>query len=332
MRREPRLEKVDMLAERRQFLARAVVVACTVAAAPARGQESQPVRLVTPYPAGGPADVVARAIAQPLAEELGRPVVVDNRAGASGTIGAGAVARSAPDGTMLLFNTSIQVALPHLMKLPYDTLKDFTPIGQINSIAFILVVNKDLPFRTLADLVAFAKAHPGKLNYATNSAGGASHLAAEQFKKLAGIDIVHVPYKGSAPAITDLIGGQVQLMFEQGPSVSPFLKAGQLRALAVSSPQRSALVPDIPTFVELGFPFTYSNWQGIWAPGRMPEDTAARLSAALQRALQQPALRARLVELGTEPSTVSGSEFRTFVEQQYEIAGSVVRSSGMKLD
>ena len=321
-----------MLAHWRRHLARATVVACTLVAGTSPAQDHPPVRLVTPYPAGGPADVVARTIAQPLAQELGRPVVVDNRAGASGTIGATAVARSAPDGGTLLFNTSIQVILPHLMKLPYDTLKDFTPIGQINSIPFILVVNKDLPLRSVAELVAYAKAHPGKLNFATNSSGGASHLAAEQFKKLAGIDIVHVPYKGSAPALTDLIGGQVQLMFEQGPSVTSFLKSGQLRALAVTSPQRSPLAPEVPTFTELGMPFTYSNWQGIWAPGGMPEETAARLSAALRRALQQPAVRARLTELGTEPSSVTGSEFRSFVEQQYEIAGNVVRSSGAKLD
>lgn len=306
--------------------------ACSMAVGQAHAQDTQPVRLVVPYPAGGPTDVVARVIAPSLAEALGRSVVVDNRAGASGTIGAGAVARAVPDGTMLVLNTSIQVILPHLMKLPYDSLKDFTPIGQINSIPFILVINKDLPFRSVAELVAYAKANPGKLNFATASPGSASHLAAEQFKKVAGIDIVHVPYKGSTPAITDLVGGQVQLMFEQGPSVSSFLKSGQLRALAVTSTQRTSLTPDIPTLTEAGFPLAYSNWQGIWAPGRMAPETAETLRAALQRALQQPTVRARLLELGTEPSTLTGREFQTFVEQQYEIAGSIVRASGTKLD
>jgi tripartite-type tricarboxylate transporter receptor subunit TctC len=299
----------------------------------ALAQDAQTVRLVTPYPAGGPTDVIARVIAQPLGEELGHPVLVDNKAGASGTIGAAEVARSAPDGNTLLMNTSIQVILPHLRKLPYDALADFTPIGQINSIPFILVINKDLPFKTVGELVAYAKAHPGKLNFASNSSGSASHLAAEQFKKIAGIDIVHVAYKGSAPALTDLVGGQVQMMFEQGPSVLSFLKGGQLRALAVTHPQRTAVAPDVPTFAEAGYPaFVYSNWQGIWAPGRMTPENADRLSAALGRALQRPAVRQRLRELGTEPSSLTGPEFRSFVQQQYQSVGGLVRAANVKLD
>jgi tripartite-type tricarboxylate transporter receptor subunit TctC len=299
----------------------------------AQAQAGASTRLIVPYPAGGPTDVVARVIAQPIAEELGRSVVVENRAGASGTIGAGVVARAAPDGSTLMLNTSIQVILPHLMKLPYDSSKDFTPIAQVNSIPFILVVNKDLPFKTVAELVAYAKANPGKLNYATNSAGSASHVAAEQFKKIAGISLTHVPYKGSAPALTDLVGGQVQLMFEQGPSVLPFLQNGRLRALAVTSTARTAIAPDVPTFAETGYPsFVYSNWQGIWAPGGMSPAAAEQLAAAVRRALQKPAVRQRLQELGTEPSTLAGADFQKFAQQQDELVGAIVQQAQIKLD
>lgn len=306
-------------------------VACYVFGPALRLAEAEPVRLVTPYPAGGPTDVVARVIAGPIGQELGRPVIIDNKAGASGTIGAGFVARSAPDGSTLLVNTSIQVILPHLMTLPYDSIKDFTPLAQIDTIPFVLVVNKDLPFRSVADIVTYAKAHPGKLNYATNSPGGASDLAAKQFCRLAGIDMTEVPYKGSAPAFTDLIAGRVQLMFEQGPSVSPFLKSGQLRAIAVTSAKRAAVVPDVPTFAEAGYPnFIYSNWQGIWGPGGMAAKTAQRLSAALERALQQPGVRQRLAALGAEPSSVSGKDFQKFVAQQYDYIGDIVRTAHIK--
>jgi tripartite-type tricarboxylate transporter receptor subunit TctC len=315
------------------LLASAIALGCVLAPALASAQAVQATKLIVPYPAGGPTDVVARAIAQPISEELGRPVVVENRSGASGTIGAGSVARSAPDGGTLMLNTSIQVILPHLMKLPYDSAKDFTPIAQVNSIPFILVVNRDLPFRNVTELVAFAKANPGKLNFATNSAGSASHLAAEQFKKIAGITLTHVPYKGSAPALTDLVGGQVQLMFEQGPSVLPFLQNGRLRALAVTSPARAAIAPDVPTFGEAGYPaFVYSNWQGIWAPGGMAPATAEALAAAVRRALQKPAVRQRLIDMGTEPSALAGAEFQKFAEQQDEMVGTIVRQANIKLD
>lgn len=298
----------------------------------ARAQDANTVRLVTPYPAGGPTDVVARVLARPLSEELGKSVVVDNRTGASGTIGAGNVARSSPDGSVLLLNTSIQVILPHLTKLPYDTLADFTPIGQVNTIPFILVVNKNLPFRNLAELVTYAKRNPGKLNYASNSSGSASNLAAEQFKRLAGVSLVHIPYRGSAPAIADLIGGQVQLMFEQGPSISAYLKSGQLRALAVTSLRRSGFAPDVPTFTEEGYPFVYSNWQGIWAPPGLSAATTSRLTAALRNVMARPDVRQRLSDLGTEPSTLVGDDFDAFVKQQYQAVGDIVRAANVKLD
>lgn len=310
-----------------------IVLAAGSAPLATRADEAGPVRLVAPYPAGGPADVVARLVAEPISRELGRPVIIDNRAGASGTIGAGAVARAEPDGSTLLFNTSIQVVLPHLMSLPYDTMKEFTPLAQVNSIPFVLVINRDLPFKSVADLVAYAKANPGKLNYASNSPGSASHLAAEQFKRIAGVDIAHVPYKGSAPALTDLIGGRVQIMFEQGPSVLSFLKGGQLRALAVTSPERAAILPDVPTFGEAGYPaFIYSNWQGIWGPGNMPPAVAKKFSQAIERALQQPAVRQRLIDLGTQPSNLSGTAFRDFTEQQYHYVGDIVRAAKIKLN
>jgi len=310
-----------------------IVLAAGGASLAARADETGPVRLVAPYPAGGPADVVARLVAEPIGRELGRPVIVDNRAGASGTIGAGAVARAEPDGSTLLFNTSIQVVLPHLMRLPYDTMNDFTPLAQVNSIPFVLVINRDLPFQSVAELVAYAKAHPGKLNYASNSPGGASHLAAEQFKRITGVDITHVPYKGSAPALTDLIGGRVQVMFEQGPSALSFLKGGQLRALAVTSAERADILPDVPTFGEAGYPaFVYSNWQGIWGPANMPPAVAEALSQAIARALRQPSVRQRLKDLGTQPSDLAGAAFRDFTARQYDYVGDIVRAASIKLN
>ena len=313
-------------------VSRVLALAAAFLSLGAMAQTSQPMRFIVPYPAGGPTDVIARTLAKPLSDELGRSVVVDNRAGASGTIGAGTVARAPGDTNLIMLNTSIQVILPHLTKVPYDTLEDFTPIGQVNSIPFILVVNKDLPFKSLADLIAYAKANPGKLNYASNSSGSASHLAAEQFKRLTGVDLVHVAYKGSAPAITDLIGGQVLLMFEQGPSVSSFLKSGQLRALAVTSAKRSALVPDVPTFGEAGLPFVYSNWQGIWAPRGLPAASVTRLTTALRNVMQQAEVRQRLQDLGTEPVLLTGRDFEAFVKQQYDAIGEVVRFANFKLD
>ena len=315
-----------------KYLSGACALFMAAFAVAAHAQQGQPMRLVVPYPAGGPTDVVARALARPLAQELGRPVIVDNRAGASGTIGAAVVARAPGDTNLLLLNTSIHINLPHLTKVPYDTLADFTPIGQVNSIPFILVINKDLPFRNLADLIAHAKANPGRLNFATNSPGAASHLAAEQFKRLAGVDLVHVPYKGSAPAITDLIGGQVQLMFEQGPSVASFLKSGQLRALAVTSATRSNVAPDVPTFAEAGLPFSYTNWQGIWAPPGLSEEAVSRLTTALSKVLQQPEVRQRLQDMGTEPASLMGRDFAAFVKQQHDSIGEVVRFAKIKID
>jgi len=323
------MHKVSWFAKFAAALAAASALAC----APVSAGEAPAVRLVTPYPAGGPADVISRVISPALAEELGSPVVVDNKSGASGTIGAADVARSAPDGATLLFNTSIQVVLPHLMTLPYDSATAFTPLAQVNDIPFVLVVNKDLPFKTVAELVGYAKANPGKLNFATNSAGGASHLAAEQFARIAGIDIVHIPYKGSAPALTDLVGGRVQIMFEQGPSVLPFLKSDRLRALAVTSARRTAITPDVPTFGEEGYPqFVYSNWQGIWGPAGMSGETRQRLSDALARTLARADVRKQLADLGTEPSGLTGAEFEAFVKQQYDYAGEIIRSADIKLN
>ncbi len=292
-----------------------------------------PLRLIVPYPAGGPTDIVARTVAPALGAALDQTVIIDNRAGASGSIGAGTVARSAPDGNTLLLNTSIHTILPHLTKVPNDAIKDFTPLAQVNSIPFVLVANKDLPYKTVPELIAYAKAHPGQINFATNSAGSASHMAAELFARAAGIEMRHIPYKGSAPALTDLVGGQVQIMFEQGPSVAPFLKSGQLRALAVTSPARTLNNPELPTLAELGLKdFSYSNWQGIWGPAGLPPNVTKRLIDALQKALTQPEVQQKLRALGTEPANRYGSDFETFVKQQFDQQGTLIKSAGIKIE
>lgn len=276
----------------------------------------RPINLVVPYPPGGPADTVARVIAPVLAAELRRPIVIDNRAGASGMIGAGYVAQAAPDGNTLLINPTIHVILPGLMRdMPYDAVRDFTHLGVLVSVPLILAVNDKLPVGSVADLAAYARDNPGKMNFASSSTGSSAHLAGEQFKLMRKLDIQHIPYKGSAPAITDLIGGQVQMMFDSAPSMMPFVRGGKVRALAVTSAKRSSLAPDLPTMVESGYPdFVYGNWYGIWGPPGMPAQTAQAIIAAMQRTMQHKDLVEKLIsQFGAEPVPgLYGDKFKEF--------------------
>lgn len=276
----------------------------------------KPINLVVPYPPGGPADTVARVIAPVLEAELHRPIVIDNRSGASGMIGAGYVAHAAPDGNTLLINPTIHVILPGLMRsMPYDAVRDFTHLGVLVSVPLILAVNDKLPVQSVADLASYARANPGKVNFASSSTGSSAHLAGEQFKLMRDLDIQHIPYKGSAPAITDLIGGQVQMMFDSAPSMMPFVRSGKVRALAVTSAQRSSLAPELPTMVESGYPdFVYGNWYGIWGPPGMPAQTAQAIITAMQRTMQHKELVEKLIsQFGAEPvQGLYGDKFKEF--------------------
>ncbi|MFM7531025.1 MAG: Bug family tripartite tricarboxylate transporter substrate binding protein [Rubrivivax sp.] len=322
-----------MHANRRTLLKAGLAVAA-YGAARAGAAPAGPVKLVVPYPAGGPADIVARAIAQPWSEALTRPIVIDNRAGASGSLGADAVAKSAPDGNTLLLNPSIHIILPSLRKLPYDAVGDFTHLGVTASVPLLLVVNNDVPASSVAELVAHAKREAKGLSYATSSQGSSSHLAGEQLRLMAGVNVQQVPYKGSAPAITDLIGGQVQMMFDSLPSILPFVRSGRVRALAVTTAARSGLMPAIPTMEESGYAgFQHANWYGVWGPANLPPAVSAELIRALQVATRRQDVRARLLELGADPvDGLYGDTFKEFAAREQARYARLIRETGVKMD
>jgi tripartite-type tricarboxylate transporter receptor subunit TctC len=316
-----------------RLAALALAIAFSTLAA-AQDYPSRPVRVVVPYPPGGPTDVIVRVVANRLSESLGQPVVVENRAGASGMIGAELVSKAQPDGYTLLVNPSIHVILPSLVpKMAYDAIKDFTHITLLVSVPLFLVVNNNLPVRNVRDLVAYAKANPGKLNFASASSGSSSQLAGEQFKLLAGVDMQHIPYKGSTPALTDVMGGQVHMMFDSTPSAMPFVKSGKLRALAVTTAKRTGAAPDIPSMAESGLPgFDHSNWYGVWGPPGLPREILAKLSAAIAATMQKKDVRDRLVDLGADPvDGVSPAQFEAYAKSELERFAKIVKQAGVKM-
>ncbi len=326
--------------QRRQFLKFASGAAGYVALAHAGAAETQSlagrqIRIIVPFPAGGPTDIVARPIAQMLGDALKSTVVVDNRAGAGGSIGAEAVARSAPDGQTLLMGTvGTQAINPALYpKLPYDGLRDFTPIVLVAMAPVAVVVHPSQPMNDLAGLVALARRMPGKLNYGSAGTGTPGHLTAELFKSAAGIDIQHVPYKGSAPALTDLIGGQIQIMFDPLQSVLSNVQAGRLRALALSSKERSVVLPDVPTIAESGYAgFETSAWWGIFGPAGMPQATTAALTGAIERIVRGDAFRSRMEPLGVLVNVMTGDAFAGFERSELAKWGKAVRDSGARIE
>ncbi len=292
------------------------------------------IRLVVPFPPGGPTDVMARIVAPRLAEKLGQPVIIDNKPGASGMLGADAVAKAAPDGHTLLVNASIHVINPSLYpKQPYDAIADFAAIGNLAEVPLVLSVNPKVPARSVKELVALAKTVATPLAFASSGNAAAQHLSGEAFKVAAGIDMLHIPYKGSAPALTDLIGGQVQLMFDSMPSSMPFIKSGQIRALAVTTPQRSSALPDVPTIAESGYPgFNMSTWYGVWAPAGTPAAIVQRVSSEIAAIVRAPDVRAQLDKLGAEPVGNTPAEFTAFTKAELVKWAVIVKQSGAKVD
>ena len=295
---------------------------------------SRPVRFIVPYPPGGPTDIMGRIIAQAVQGPLGQPFVVENRAGANGLIGSEQAARAAPDGSTFLVNASAHVIVPHLTpNMPIDVLADFVPVTNIAAVPLWLVVNPALPVRSVADFIAYARANPGRISYASSSSGGATHLAGELFKQLTGTDMVHVPYRGSGPAVQDLIAGNVHAMFDSVPSSAASARDGRLRALAVTTRNRIAPFPDLPTIAEAGVPgYEISTWYGIWAPARTSPAIIARLQQAVATAARNPETRARFDALGAEPVADSPEDYARFIRAEYDRWGKLVRDARIKLD
>jgi tripartite-type tricarboxylate transporter receptor subunit TctC len=295
----------------------------------------KPIKLIIGFPPGGPLDTHARLLVDKLQQSLGQPVIVDYKAGAGGTIGAEFVAKSSADGyTLLVANTGTMVINPTLYtKIGYDTLRDFVPIARTAQQPLAMVVNNDVPAKTLAEFIAHAKKNDGKLNYGSAGNGGISHLVPEMLKLSAGINIVHVPYKGSAPAFTDLLAGQVQFMAESIPQVTQYVKAGKVRALAVTGPERSSALPEVPTMAEAGVKnFEVVGFYGILAPAATPKDIVAKLSQAFKDALESPDIRTRMIAQGADPAYLGTEAFAAALKVESERWSKAVKAAGVKLD
>jgi tripartite-type tricarboxylate transporter receptor subunit TctC len=304
-------------------------------AAAAQGWPEKPVRFIVGFTPGGPSDIIARALGQKLADLWGQQVVIENRPGAGGNIAAEIAAKSAPDGTTwLLGNNSILATNQSLYrKLGYDPVKDFAPVALVALQPNILVVNPGVPANSVKELIALAKAKPGQLNYASSGSGAAAHLAGELFKAMTGVDMVHIPYKGAQPALTDVISGQAQLMFATSASVIPYIKAGRLRALAVTTARRSATVPELPTLSEAGVPgFEAITWHGVVVPSATPAPLIERLNRDIVDVLRMPDLRERLESLGAELAAGTPRDFADYIAREIPKWTKVVKDSGARAE
>ncbi len=299
-------------------------------AAHAQDYPNRPVRLIVPFPAGGSNDVVGRLIAHQLGQQLGQQVIVDNRGGAGGVIGTEAAANSAPDGYTLLIVSIPHAVNPWLHKLNYDPVKAFTPISIFATGPNVLAVNPTLPVKNVMELVALAKSKPGEINYASAGIGSFQHLGGELFKIVAGVNLVHVPYKGGGPSMQDVISGHVKVIFSSLIQTTPFIQSGQLRALGVGGSKRSPVLPDVPTIAEAGLPdYLAENWWGIVAPAGTPEPIIAKVYAASQEALKSPDLLAAFARDGAAPVKMTRQEFAAYVEKEIAKWGRVVKESGI---
>jgi tripartite-type tricarboxylate transporter receptor subunit TctC len=313
----------------------ALLMTCGAAAAIAQAYPAKPVRMIVPFPAGGATDIVGRLIAQKLTEAWGQQVIVDNRGGAGGTIGSDVAAKSPPDGyTMLLGTSSTHAVAPSLYsRLPYDPVRDFSPVSLAATATILLVVHPSVPAHNVKELIALAKRQPNALSFASSGNGGISHLIGEQFKSTAGIQMLHVPYKGDTPALVDLVSGQVHLMFGTAVSFLPYVKSGRLRALAVTNPRRSPVVPDAPTIAESGLPgFEALQWFGVFVPAGTPRDIVSRLNADIAKSLKLADVRERLVGLGAEVVANAPEAFAAFQKADSTKWARIVKESGAKID
>ena len=321
---------------RRSTLALVAALATIVLAAPASAAfPDRPIKIIVGFPAGGPLDTHGRLLADKLQGALGQPIVIDYKAGAGGTVGADFVAKAPADGyTLMLANTGVMVINPAIYpKLTYSTLKDFVPIARTAQQPLALIVNTSLPVNSVQELVAMAKKSPGKLNYGSAGNGGSSHLVPEMFKQATGTFIVHIPYRGSAPALTDLLAGQVQMMAESIPLASQYVKQGKLRALAITGRERNAALPGVPTFTEIGVKgMDVVGFYGVMAPAGTPKDVVAKLSEAFKQVLDNPELRKSMTAQGADPAYLNSEQFGAYLTEQMPVWAKAVKDSGAKLD
>lgn len=297
----------------------------------ARDYPTKPIRFLVPYPPAGGTDIVARTLTEPLSQVLGQPIIIDNRGGAAGNLGTDLAAKAPADGYTVLFTLSSHTINPRLYdKLPFDVEKDFVPVSLAAMIPQILVVNPTVPVNNVKELIALARSQPGKLNYASVGTGSPGHIAGELFKLKTGVDMVHVPYKGGGPAVTDTLGGQVQLLFVSLPAALQYVKAGRLRALAVTSDQRSVAAPDIPTIAESGVDCIVNSWYGALVPAKTPAAIVAKLQAAFAKVLAMPEIRQKLLAQGAEATSSTSAEFDRLIRDELAKWDYVIREAKIK--
>lgn len=318
-----------------RYLAAAVTCAALVAGAQAQDYPTRAIKVVIAFPPGGPTDFVGRLLAEKLKDMLGQPVVIENKAGANGSIGANEVAKSAPDGYTLFLTTAGAVAITPSMRAdtPYETMRDFTPISRVVNVTTTLVMRPDLAAGSAKDLADMAKAKPGTLAFASTGVGSMPHLALELYQSAAGVKFVHVPYRGAAPAITDLLGGQVIAMFADAPVLLPHIQAGKLKPLGVAAERRNPMLPQVPTLAEQGYANTIAdNWYGLLAPAKTPPAVIAKLNRALHTALADPGVNDKLVKSGAVPTPSTPEEFSKFLTQEIARWGTIIREKGIRED
>ncbi len=315
---------------RRGFVAAALLASASIASA---AFPDKPITLVVPWAPGGSTDILARALADQLGKSMGQPVIVENRAGASGNIGSNLVAKAKPDGyTLLVGSMSTHAMNPALMPMPFKGVDDFTPIALLANVINTMVVNPSVPVKNVKEFVAYAKANPGKLAYATAGSGSTNHLSAVLFEKAAGIEMLHVPYKGGAPAVLDTVGNQTQVLFSAGTQTLPHVKAGKLTLLAVTEAQRSSLLPDVPTVAETLPGYALGVWYGLFGPAELPKELVDQLNAAANQALAEPAVRARMDAMGVEVVRATPEQFASQLRRDADQYGKLITDLGIKAE
>lgn len=323
---------------RRRLALGGIALAAAVAAplaAQAQAYPTKPITIVVPFSAGGTTDILARVVGEALKNELGQPVVIDNRAGAGGNIGAALAAKANADGHTLFMGTVGTHAINQSLykKLPYDPIKDFAPLTRVAMVPNLLVAHPSKPYNSVKELVAYAKANPGKVNFGSSGSGSSIHLSGELFNTLAKVDMIHVPYKGSAPAVTDLLGGQIDIMFDNMPSAIQHVRAGKLKPLAVTTAKRSPQLPDVPTVAEAGVPgYEATSWFGMFAPAATPAPVVAKLNAALVKVLADANVKKKIAEQGGEPHGEKPEQFAEFIRNETAKWSQVVKASGASAD